>query len=100
MSNDTDYVALGVAQRSDRSGLESLAELALRTFPSVRRLVGLPMDCLSEREVLILQQFSTSEVRSAGLWDLGLLRNQHHGLIIRVDQDSGPQHLPILHCSS
>ncbi|KAF5589967.1 hypothetical protein FPCIR_6596 [Fusarium pseudocircinatum] len=38
MSNDTDYVALGVAQRSDRSGLETLAELALRTFPSVRRL--------------------------------------------------------------
>lgn len=67
MSNDTDYVALGVAQRSDQSGLESLAELALRTFPSVRRLVGLPMDCLSEREVLILQQFSTSKVRSAGL---------------------------------
>jgi arginine deiminase len=42
MSNDTDYVALGVAQRSDRSGLETLAELALRTFPSVRRLVCVP----------------------------------------------------------
>ncbi|KAG5765768.1 hypothetical protein H9Q72_006170 [Fusarium xylarioides] len=47
MSSDTDYVALGVAQRSDRSGLETLAELALRTFPSVRRL-----------------QFSTSETKT------------------------------------
>ncbi|KAF5012412.1 hypothetical protein FDECE_1541 [Fusarium decemcellulare] len=38
MSIETDYVALGVAEKSDRSGLETMLELVLRTFPSLRRL--------------------------------------------------------------
>jgi hypothetical protein len=41
MSIDTDYVALGVAERNDRSGLEAVVESILKTFPSVGRLVSL-----------------------------------------------------------
>ncbi|KAF4943879.1 hypothetical protein FGADI_13095 [Fusarium gaditjirri] len=37
MSTDTDYIALGVPDKSDRSALESTLELMLRTFPSIGR---------------------------------------------------------------
>jgi hypothetical protein len=42
MSTDADYVALGIAEKSDRSGLELMLEMVLRAFPRLARRVRLP----------------------------------------------------------